>query len=318
MAERKIEMKHRLIRICTIFLMLALTACGINQDSAEKNETENSDIGSDEQSVEQTPEQTITEAPEIINDTSEIENEPEFKEPISRTIEQAGLIAFYADSDEEPEPLVLTLVSESGNNISNPDDWFAENQLYLPMINGSLAESAMQIHKEPDIDYDYWERFADTVFSDENYIYEWCPTDISAYNKETMELLYYVQVESDTWYIMGNCAYVRDGILYTCNIFNGYAMPNSCYLMAYDLENGELLWRSEDQTFNSMNFIVKGDVIICGYGFTAEDDYIYQISMRTGKTISKTAVSKMPDLLVEQDGKLYVHTYSYDYVFEIE
>ena len=327
--KRKINMKHRIISICTILLLLTLTACGTEQNSAEQNKpemvvepatnsTENSDIGSYEQHVEQTPEPTITEVPEIINDTSDIENEPEFKEPISRTIEQAGLIAFYADSDEEPEPFVLTLVSESGNNISNPNDWFAENQLYLPMINGVLAESAMQIHKEPDIDYDYWERFADTVFSDESYIYEWCPTDISVYNKETMELLYYVQVESDTWYIMGNCAYVRDGILYTCNIFNGYAMPNSCYLMAYDLENGELLWRSEDQTFNSMNFIVKGDVIICGYGFTAEDDYIYQISMLTGKTISKTAVSKMPDLLVEQDGKLYVHTYSYDYVFEIE
>lgn len=328
----KIEMKHRVINIYTILLILTLTACGISQDSVEKNETEpvtesetnsienlendnlgteNPDIEYNEQPAEQTPEQVITE-------TYETGSEAEFKDPISRTIEQSGLTAFYADSDEEPEPFGLTLVSESGNNVSNPDDWFAENRLYLPMINGPLAESAMQIYKEPDIDYDYWERFADTVFSDENYIYEWCPTDISVYDKETMELLYYVQAASDTWYIMGNCAYVRDGILYACNIFNGYAMPNSCYLMAYDLENGELLWRSEDQTFNSMNFIVKGDVIICGYGFTAEDDYIYQISMRTGKTISKTAVSKMPDLLVEQDGKLYVHTYSYDYVFEIE
>ncbi|MDE6750688.1 MAG: hypothetical protein K2K21_16745 [Lachnospiraceae bacterium] len=307
-------MKHRMISIYTIFLILTLTACGIGQDSVEKNETENSDIESDEQSVEQTPEQTITEMPET-------ESETEFKEPISRTIEQSGLTAFYADSDEETEPFGLTLVSESGNNISNPDDWFAENQLYLPMINGPLAESALQIYKEPDIDYDYWEGFADTIFFDENYVYEWSPTDICVYDKETMELLYYVQTASaasDTWYIMGNCAYVRDGILYTCNIFNGYATPNSCYLMAYDLEEGELLWRSEDQTFNSMNFIVKGDVIICGYGFTAEDDYIYQISMRTGKTISKTAVAKMPDILVEQDGKLYAHTYSYDYVFEIE
>ena len=26
----------------------------------------------------------------------------------------------------------------------------------------------------------------------------------------------------------------------------------------------------------------------------------------------------MPDLLVEQDGKLYVHTYSYNYVIEFD
>lgn len=315
-------MNHKIISIYMIFLLLTLTACGAEQNSTEKktsemvvesetNPTENSDIESDEQSTEQTPEQAITEIPEA-------EPEPEPHEPVFQTIEQSGLTAFYADSDEEPEPFVLSLVSENGNNVSEPDNWFAENRLYLPMINGPLAESAKQIYKEPDIDYDYWERFADTVFSDENYIYEWSPTDICVYNKETMQLLYDVRAASDRWYIMGNCAYVRDGILYTCNIFNGYAMPDSCYLMAYDLENGELLWRSDDQTFNSMNFIVKGDVIICGYGFTAEDDYIYQISMRTGKTLSKTAVAKMPDILIEQDGKLYVHTYSYDYVFEIE
>lgn len=315
-------MKQKIISIYMFSLLLTLTACGKEQNSlgqnesvmvaeSETNSTENPDIGSYEQPVEQTPEQTITEMPET-------ESEVEIQEPIYRTVEQAGLTVFYADSDEEPEPFILSFVSESGNNVSEPDDWLAENQLYLPMINGALAESAMQIRRDPDIDYDYCEQFADTVFYDENYIYEWSPTDICVYDKETMQLLYDVRAESDRWYIMGNCAYVRDGILYTCNIFNGYAMPNSCYLMAYDLEKGELLWRSEDQTFNSMNFIVKGDVIICGYGFTAEDDYIYQISMRTGKTVSKTTVSKMPDLLVEQDGKLYVHTYSYDYVFEIE
>lgn len=67
-----------------------------------------------------------------------------------------------------------------------------------------------------------------------------------------------------------------------------------------------------------MNFVVKDDVIICGYGFTEEKDYIYQLDMNTGKVLGKTELEKMPDLMVEQDGKLYVHTYSYDYVFEIQ
>lgn len=312
-------MKNKLVSLCAIFLLLTLTACGTEQDKSEagaepemipieNQEIENSEGESEEQSVEQ----TITETPEI-------QTEAEPQEPIFQTIEQTGVTAFLPESDEEPEPLGLSLVSESENGISNPKDWFEENQLYLPMINGELAKSATQIYSEPDIDYDYWKQNTlNPVFFDENYIYEWSQTEICVYDKTTTQLLYDVQTASDKWYLMGNCTYVRDGILYIGSIFNGYAMANSCYLMAYDIENGELLWRSEDQTFNSMNFIVKGDVIICGYGFTAEPDYIYQISMRTGKVLSKTPVAKMPDLLVEQDGRLYVHTYSYDYIFEIE
>ena len=67
-----------------------------------------------------------------------------------------------------------------------------------------------------------------------------------------------------------------------------------------------------------MNFLVKGDVIICGYGFTEEKDYLYQINRNTGEIIGSMELKKMPDLLAEQDGKLYVHTYSYDYVMEMD
>ena len=97
---------------------------------------------------------------------------------------------------------------------------------------------------------------------------------------------------------------------------NGYAGPDSCFMFAYDLEQDKLLWRSADQSYNSMNFVVKGDVILCGYGFTSEEDYLYQINRNTGEILDRLELKKMPDLLVEQDGKLYVHTYSYDYVID--
>ena len=42
---------------------------------------------------------------------------------------------------------------------------------------------------------------------------------------------------------------------------NGYAQPDTCFMFAYDLENEKLMWRSADQTYNSMNFLVKGEVI---------------------------------------------------------
>lgn len=73
---------------------------------------------------------------------------------------------------------------------------------------------------------------------------------------------------------------------------NGYAQPDSCFMFAYDLENEKLLWRSADQTYNSMNFLVKGDVIFCGYGFTAEDDYLYQLDKNTGEVIDRLPLKK--------------------------
>ena len=122
----------------------------------------------------------------------------------------------------------------------------------------------------------------------------------------------------DKWYINGNNACLRDGIFYGASVTNGYAQPDTCFMFAYDLENNKLLWRSADQTCNSMNFIVKNNVIICGYGFTSEDDYLYQLDLHTGEVLSRLTLKKQPDLLVYQDNTLYVHTYSYNYTIEIK
>ncbi|MCM1263173.1 MAG: hypothetical protein NC313_10675 [Butyrivibrio sp.] len=332
-------MKNKICSLCSIILLLVLTACGTEYNDSLAAESEN-ESGAVNEVESETESDVVSEVEsEIESDMAngietDTESETEI-EPIFRTIELAGQSAFFADSDKTAEPISLSLISETGNGISEPTVWVAENGLYLPMINGPLSESTIQVHREEGLDYDYWKQYTDyTLFFDENYVYEWNSiasavdsnaesyvygpvAEIYVYDLESRQYLYGAGYASDEWYLMGNCAYVRDGILYTGNICRGYAMPNSCYLFAYDLENDEMLWRSEDQTYNSMNFIIKDDVIICGYGFTAEDDYIYQLDMHTGKVISKTKVAKMPDLIVEQDGKLYVHTYSYDYVFEI-
>lgn len=58
-------------------------------------------------------------------------------------------------------------------------------------------------------------------------------------------------------------------------------------------------------------------MIFCGYGFTAEDDYLYQLDKNTGEVIDRLPLKKMPDLMAEKDDRLYVHTYSYDYVIQV-
>ena len=215
-------------------------------------------------------------------------------EPKYITIDFTGVTETHAEGDSVI-PLKWNILSEEDNGIDFADEWYASENLSLPMIGTD------------------W-----NSFSDENYEYLWEGEDLYIYENGTGNCLYVLHYPTDKWYVNGNNAYLKDGIFYGASVANGYAQPNTCFMFAYDLENEKLLWRSADQSYNSMNFVVEGDVLICGYGFTAEPDYLYQINRNTGEIIDRLLLKKMPDLIVEQDGKLYVHTYSYNYVIGIE
>ena len=217
-------------------------------------------------------------------------------EPQYITIDLSGVKETHIEG-ETVEPLKLQIISEEYNNIDWANDWYERENLSLPMIGNE------------------WNHFYD-----DTYEYLWADDELYIFDRQIpnsdTHCLYVLQYPTDKWYINGNNAWLKDGIFYGASVTNGYAGPDSCFMFAYDLEQDKLLWRSADQSYNSMNFVVKGDVILCGYGFTAEDDYLYQINRNTGEILDRLELKKMPDLLVEQDGKLYVHTYSYDYVID--
>lgn len=236
--------------------------------------------------------------------------------PKVSSIDFTNIDVCFNETAETALPVTLTVVSENDNKISQIKDWFVENELFLPMLSFEWEDMLTPAEDAPTINWELF--FYGTAFYDDNYIYDWTSSELNIYDRNSNQLLHTISYQMDQWYLMGNCAYLRDGILYIGCLYNGYAMPDTCYILAYDIENEKVLWRSEDQTYNTMNFIVKDDVIICGYGFTAEKDYIYQLDMNTGKVISKTELKKMPELLVEKDGQLYVHTYSYDYILDMK
>lgn len=217
-------------------------------------------------------------------------------EPKYITIDLSGIKETHIDG-EAIEPLKLQIISEEYNNIDWANDWYERENLSLPMIGNE------------------WNHFYD-----DTYEYLWADDELYIFDRQIpnsdTHCLYVLQYPTDKWYINGNNAWLKDGIFYGASVTNGYAGPDSCFMFAYDLEQDKLLWRSADQSYNSMNFVVKGDVILCGYGFTSEEDYLYQINRNTGEILDRLELKKMPDLLVEQDGKLYVHTYSYDYVID--
>ena len=114
-------------------------------------------------------------------------------------------------------------------------------------------------------------------------------------------------------------AKIYDGTLYVSIGHNGYSSeePNSSYMVAIAPDTGYVLWRSEPLVANSNNFLLVKDTIICGYGFTAEPDYIYLLDRFTGQITEKIPVRSAAYQFNAVDDTLYVATYNTAYEFEI-
>lgn len=264
--------------------LLTLAGCGKkDMDYTMQNES------SVAESVRETGEESV-----LIQNEDAGEGENAAPETKYITIDLSGVGEIHPKGDAV-SPLTLKIVSEEENGIDFANEWYESKQLSLPMVG-----------KE-------WNNFYD-----DEYQYIWSGDALYIYENISGNCLYVLEYPTDKWYINGNNACLMDDIFYGISVTNGYAQPDSCFMFAYDLENNKLLWRSGDQTCNTMNFIVKKDVIICGYGFTSEKDYLYQLNLHTGEVIASLELKKQPDLLVPQDNMLYVHTYSYNYTIEMQ
>ena len=271
-----------------IILCMLLSGCGAEKNTISTEAPTETAIQTSEIELKTETEDSSKNATET---TAESSSESETK---YITIDLSTVKETHPTSDAAA-PFDLKIVSEEENGIDFANEWYDSKGLSLPMTGTD------------------W-----NSFYDDNYQYLWSGEDLYIFENGTGNCLYVLTYPTDKWYINGNNACLKDGIFYGASVTNGYAQPDTCFMFAYDLENNKLLWRSADQTCNSMNFIVKNNVIICGYGFTSEDDYLYQLDLHTGEVLSRLTLKKQPDLLVYQDNTLYVHTYSYNYTIEIK
>ena len=271
-----------------IILCMLLSGCGAEKNTISTETPAETAIQTSEIELKGETESSSKNATET---TAESSSESETK---YITIDLSTVKETHPTSDAAA-PFDLKIVSEEENGIDFANEWYDSKGLSLPMTGTD------------------W-----NSFYDDNYQYLWSGEDLYIFENGTGNCLYVLTYPTDKWYINGNNACLRDGIFYGASVTNGYAQPDTCFMFAYDLEDNKLLWRSADQTYNSMNFIVKDNVILCGYGFTSEDDYLYQLDLHTGEILSRLKLKKQPDLLVYQDHMLYVHTYSYNYTIEIE
>ena len=267
--------------------------------------------------------------------------------PVSLTAETPPLSYFCLMNDPDDDhtlPVTLDLRLEENNNISTIEDWtFSHWNTWMSDPEFAYAQRGVWLEDTyPDALSDgashhglLWDR-------DETYRYEIVDGHILyIYDALSGSMEYVVDCGA---FLSPGASYPNDfltlqdlrwarvinGILYVSNAHMTYAESSgfqNAYVTAVSLMTGSVLWRSEPLVCNARNFEIMGvwnesgllseGIVICGYGFTAEDDFIYQLSLETGKILSVTPVASKPDGFVYANGVLYVHCYDRDYEFDV-
>lgn len=203
----------------------------------------------------------------------------------------------------DTKPFELKLIEEAANEIIDTEEWFTENN--LPYVNidtyydeiqcvVQTGSSNVTLHRDgyciAELDFTDYMYAPDLVEADREYVDE---------------------VVHD--------AKIKDNILYVSTFHYTYAAsaPSNGYITAISLEDYSVIWKSQPLVCNSLNFEIVDDIIFCGYGFTAEDDYLYQLDRLTGCVLEQYVLRSKPDYIIYKDGKLYVRTYNTNYVMEV-
>ncbi|BCJ94569.1 hypothetical protein acsn021_21380 [Anaerocolumna cellulosilytica] len=235
-------------------------------------------------------------------------------------------------------PLKLTELLSKKNQITDEAEWFTTNNLV------QNTYSVSDLYKDggdslPDDIPATWNDLTLTMaFYDDSYIYCTYGTDgsygyiLKVYEKDSYKEAYCIDFsnytyspeykESDYNYIQQkvNGAAIKDNILYVSHSHLTYADSSNgmnAYITAIDLSDMNVLWRSEALVSNANNIVLLDDVIISGYGFTDESDYLYQIDRITGKVIAKTPLASAASYIIVKEDKLYIRTYHTDYVYQV-
>lgn len=108
-----------------------------------------------------------------------------------------------------------------------------------------------------------------------------------------------------------------DGTLYFNEACQSYAREagGACSaLIALNPETGEVKWRTPHLTSNN-RFVIAGEYIVAGYGFTAEADTLALVRRKDGKVVHKQPLpSAHEDITREEDGSFAVRIYPGDRV----
>ncbi len=114
---------------------------------------------------------------------------------------------------------------------------------------------------------------------------------------------------------------MNDGIIYASIGHKTYSASTfgwNSTLVAVKPATGKIIWQSPPLVSNADRFLLIGEILISGYGFTSEPNYIYQISARSGAIIKRHKLRSRPqDFHLSRLGRLFVRTQNSNNVYQL-
>lgn len=215
-----------------------------------------------------------------------------------------------AFTSEEDRSLSLELLTEEANEITDTEDWFRQNE--LPAFDSFHMED--DTYRYEILGDNYASGFLVSIYRKENSMFlkrldftDYRYTDNIKPGDEDF-------VEQRVWW-----AQSVDDVLYVAVSHNTYteSCPHTGYLVAIDLRDNHVIWKSAPCMTNGSTFEIIDDTIVCGYGFTAEPDYLNLVSRLDGSLLQQIPIKSMANYIFQKDDILYVRTYNTNYTFRI-
>ncbi len=233
--------------------------------------------------------------------------------------------------DKAHKQVTLKQKSKTKNAITDEEAWFVKHQLKINELtytesNHTISSTPSSYHQKTPIPE--LAKFNGTPLMD---VFDNGDTQIYLYGtfydtrmtlqivkdgKVTHKMDFSSIAKTSEQYI--SWALVEDDILYVQHNGNGYAEDfkgQTAYISAISLKDNKILWTTKPLTSNAKNFIISGNSIITGYGFSMEPDFLYVIDKYSGTRVQTLKLKTGPEYIVEKDGLIYVRTYSEDYIF---
>lgn len=337
-------MKKQLI-IISLMMLLSFSACSKEQNVTTSSttpkaqevtepakqsttETENTQTATSTQTQEAT-------VPTDNKDTATADSSATSKDPYVMDVPSFEYYASNQTSTNETPSIALEMSSSETNSITDTDKWFEQNNLSL---NKYQFRDKTNTDLPTEIETMYESLILTNAFHDDAYIYCMYGTNYSdsyilrIYDLNTHALVHTIDF-SNYMYTTNNAnsgasgteqqliwASIKDGVLYVSNSHRTYASTTNnknAYITAIDLKDMHVIWRSDALVSNAENFLILDNVIICGYGFTDEDDYLNELDPSNGKVINSIPLKSAPSYLIQKDNQIFVRTYNMNYVFTV-
>jgi hypothetical protein len=230
---------------------------------------------------------------------------------------------WYRASSPGAASVRLELVSARRNEITDVDAWFIRNRLSLPKVGASQLPAATPrfFRSLPLLDAIRQRDRLLLVYGRDPSASRYLVGQTGDALSYAFDFVNYAHAPRGGYYQELLWAAETGGVLYVAHGHATYARASrglTGYVTAIDVRRRAVRWRSRPLVANARTFEVVGNVIVAGYGFTDEPDYLYLLDRRTGAIAQRLRLPSAPEYILRRGRTFYVRTYDHDVIVRLE